>query len=142
VTEERPQYRFPSELYYESQTRLWVLAEGEIATIGLNPLALEAFGDIVYISTTTTGKPVERGQVIGSIEAAKMVDDLVAPICGEIIAFNEAVQHHPGLINEDPYGDGWLVRIKPSAWDQDSAALIHGPALELWVKEQLGGLEQ
>ncbi len=141
MTAERQQYHFPSELYYESQTHLWVLVEGETATIGLTVLALETFGDIVYISTIKAGKLVERGQVIGSIEAAKMVDDLVAPISGEIIAFNEEVQRNPGLINDDPYG-GWLVRVKPSAWDRDSAALIHGPALERWIKERLGRLEQ
>ena len=141
MTAERQQYHFPPELYYESQARLWVRVEGEIATIGLTALALEAFGDIAYISTIKAGQPVERGQVIGSIEAAKMVDDLVAPISGEIIAFNEEVQRHPGFINADPYG-GWLVRIKPSAWDRESAALIHGPALEPWIKEQPGGLEQ
>lgn len=141
MSAERQQYHFPSDLYYESQTRLWVRVEGEIATIGLTALALETFGDIAYI-TIKAGKPVERGQVIGSIEAAKMVDDLVAPISGEIIAFNEEVQRHPGLINDDPYGGGWLVKVKLLAWDRDSAALIHGPALEPWIKEQLGGLEQ
>ena len=142
MTTERQQYHFPPELYYASQARLWVRVEGEIATIGLTALALETFGDIVYISTTRAGKPIERSQVIGSIEAAKMVDDLVAPISGDIIAFNEEVQRHPGLINADPYGGGWLVKLKPSAWDRDSAALIHGPALEPWIKEQLGRLEQ
>jgi glycine cleavage system H protein len=91
VPAERQQYHFPPELYYESQARLWVLLEGEVATIGLNALALETFGDIVYISTIKAGTPIERGQVIGSIEAAKMVDDLSAPISGEIFAFNEAV---------------------------------------------------
>ncbi len=117
---ERQQYHFPPELYYESQTRLWVRVEGETATIGLSALALETFGDIAYISTIKAGQPVERGQVIGSIEAAKMVDDLVAPISGEIIAFNEDVQRNPALINADPYG-GWLVRIKPDEWERDSA---------------------
>lgn len=139
---ERQQYHFPPELYYESQTHLWVLVEEEIATIGLSELALETFGDIVYISTTKAGKTVERGQVIGSIEAAKMVDDLVIPISGEIIAFNDEVQRNPGLINADPYGGGWLVRLKPSAWERDSASLIHGPALERWIEEQPVGSEQ
>jgi glycine cleavage system H protein len=141
VTAERQQYHFPPELYYESQARLWVRVEGEIATTGLTELALESFGDIAYLSTIEAGKPVERGQVIGSIEAAKMVDDLVTPISGEILAFNEEVQRNPGLINADPYGC-WLVRVKPSAWERDEASLVHGPALEHWIEEQLGGLEQ
>ena len=141
MTVERQQYHFPPELYYESQAHLWVRVEGEIATIGLTELALETFGDIVYISTIKAGKPVERGQAIGSIEAAKMVDDLVAPISGEIIAFNEEVQRNPGLINADPYGV-WLVKVRPTTWVRDSAALLHGPALERWIKEQPGGVEQ
>ncbi len=141
MTAERQQYHFPSDLYYESQARLWLRVEGEIATIGLTALALETFGDIVYISTIQAGQPVERGQVIGSIEAAKMVDDLVTPISGEITAFNEEVQRNPGSINADPYGS-WLVKVKPSAWNRESAALIHGPALEPWIKEQPGGWEQ
>ena len=141
MTAESQQYHFPSELYYESQTGLWVFVEEEIATIGLSALALETFGDIVYISTIKAGEPIERGQVIGSIEAAKMVDNLVSPISGEILAFNEEVQRNPGLINDDPYSV-WLVRVKPSAWDRESAVLIHGPALEPWIKEQLGRLQQ
>jgi glycine cleavage system H protein len=142
VTGERKQYQLPPELYYERQTRLWVRIEEEIATIGLSELALGTSGDIVYISTGEAGKTVERGQGIGSIEAAKMVDNLVAPISGEILAFNEEVQSNPGLINADPYGDGWLVRIRPSAWEQDAADLVHGPALERWLEEQLERLEQ
>jgi glycine cleavage system H protein len=142
VTVERKQYQLPAELYYERQSRLWVRIEEEIATIGLSELALETSGDIVYISTGEAGKTVERGQGIGSIEAAKMVDNLVAPISGEILAFNEEVQRNPGLINADPYGDGWLVRIRPSAWERDAADLVHGPALERWLEEQLERLEQ
>ena len=145
MTVERQQYHLPPELYYEGQTRLWVRIEGEIATIGLSELALETFGDIAYISTIATmqvGKPVVRGQVMGSIEAAKIVDDLLAPISGELAAFNEEVQRNPGIINADPYGGGWLLRVKPSAWEQESIALIQGPALEPWIAEQLERLEQ
>ncbi len=141
MTVERQEYHFPPDLYYERQGRLWVRVEGENATIGLTALALDIFGDIVYISTIKAERPVERDQVIGSIEAAKMVDDLVAPLSGEILACNEAIQRNPGLINADPYS-GWLVRLKPSEWEQDAAALIHGPALEPWIEELLGGLEQ
>ena len=133
---EKQQYHFPPELYYESQTHLWVQVEEEVATIGLSELALETFGDIVYISTIKAGETVERGQVIGAVEAAKMVDDLVIPISGEIVEFNEEVKRNPGLVNADPYGNGWLVRLKPSAWKQDAEALIDGPTMEHRLKEQ------
>ena len=141
MTVEKQQYHFPSHLYYESQARFWVLVEGEIATIGLTELALETFGDIVYFSTIKSGSFVEHGQVIGSVEAAKMVDDLVAPISGEITACNEEVQRNPALINADPYGN-WLVKVRPSAWERDAGALLQGPALETWIKEHPGGFEQ
>ncbi len=142
MTVERQQYHFPSELYYESRAYLWVRIEGKTATIGLTELALETFGDIVYISTIKAGKSIERGQAIGSVEAAKMVDDLVAPISGEIIAFNEEAQRNPGLVNADPYGEGWLVKAKLTAWERDEASLMHGPALERWIEEQSGGSVQ
>ena|SRR5579875_2794800 len=139
---ETQQHRFPPELYYESRSRLWMRIEGEIATVGLSALALETFGDIVYVATSKTGALVERGQSIGSIEAAKMVDDLVAPVSGEIVAFNEEVRRNPALINADPYGTGWLLKIKLSAWEQDAAALLHGPTLERWLAEQWGEVKQ
>ena len=141
MTLEKQQYHFPSELYYEGQARLWVHVEGDTATIGLTELALETFGDIVYISTIKTGKYVETGQVIGSVEAAKMVDDLVAPISGEIMACNEEVQRNPALINADPYA-GWLIKVKPSAWERDAGALLDGPALKTWLKQHPGGFGQ
>lgn len=140
MTVERQQYRFPAELYYAGQGRLWVRLEGETAAIGLSELALETFGDLAYVSLSKAGTLIARGQVIGSLEAAKMVDDLVAPLSGEIIACNEVVQRDPGFINADPYG-AWLVKIKPSAWDKDREALLHGPVLERWIKEQPGGVE-
>lgn len=142
MTTERQQHHLPPELHYASQARLWVHLDWGIATIGLTSLALEIFGDIVYVSTIKTGQPIERGQAIGSIEAAKMVDDLVAPVSGEVLAFNEEAQRNPGVINTDPYGSGWLVKVSPSAWEQESAALLHGPALELWIEEHPGGLVQ
>lgn len=134
-------YRFPPELYYEGRAYLWVRVEREFAAIGLTGLALENLGDIVYLSMARAGQPVERGQPMGSIEAAKMVDSLVSPISGEVLACNEEVQRNPGLINADPYG-AWLIKVRPSAWEQDSADLLHGPALERWIEEQPEGLGQ
>ena len=134
-------YQFPPELYYEGRAYLWLRLEGEIAAIGLTALALESLGDIVYLSLVRAGQPVERGQVLGSIEAAKMVDNLVSPISGEVIACNEEAQRNPGLINADPYG-AWLVKVKFSAWEQDAVALLHGPALERWITEQPEEVEQ
>lgn len=134
-------YQFPPELYYEGRAYLWLRVEGEIVTIGLTALALETLGDIVYLSLTRAGQAVERGQPLGSIEAAKMVDSLVSPINGEALACNEEAQRNPGLINDDPYG-AWLVKVKPSAWEQDVANLLHGPSLARWIEEQPERLDQ
>jgi glycine cleavage system H protein len=134
-------YQFPPELYYEDRAFLWVRNEGKIAAIGLTALALENLGDIVYLSLVKAGQPIGRGQPMGSIEAAKMVDSLLSPISGEVFACNEEVQLNPGLINADPYS-AWLLKVKPSAWEEDSEALLHGPALERWIAEQPEEVEQ
>lgn len=134
-------YKFPPELYYENRAYLWVRVEGETAAIGLTELALENLGDIVYLSMSRVGQPVERGQPMGSIEAAKMVDSLVSPISGEIFASNEEVQRNPGLINADPYSN-WLVKVKHSAWEEESGELLHGPALKRLLDEQAERSEQ
>ena len=134
-------YNFPAELFYADKTHLWVRHEDGSAKIGLHALALETFGDIAYISTVAAGTIIEQGQVIGSIEAAKMVDELIAPISGVITARNEAAERNPDLINSDPYQTGWIIAIEPAAWESESTQLIHGNALDAWVNAQVEQLD-
>lgn len=130
-------YPFPPELYYDRATHVWARADGNTVTIGLDALGLESLGDLAYLSLQPVGASVQRGEALGSLEAAKMVGDLVAPVSGVIVAHNEAVLRDPGLVNRDPYGAGWLVQLAPSAWATDAAELVHGPALLPWIEAEI-----
>ena len=130
-------YSFPPDLHYDRSTHIWVRNEGERVTIGLDALGLESLGDIAYISLQAVGIPVRRGEAIGSLEAAKMVGDLAAPVSGIIAARNEAVLREPGLVNRDPYRAGWLVQITPSDWARDSAGLVYGAQVTAWVAAEV-----
>jgi glycine cleavage system H protein len=130
-------YSFPPELYYDRSAHVWARADGDTVTIGLDALGLESLGDIAYLSLHPAGVPVRRGEAVGSVEAAKMVGDLLAPVSGVIVARNEAVLRDPGLVNRDPYGEGWIARIAPSEWARESAELVHGIDLKPWVEAEI-----
>jgi glycine cleavage system H protein len=134
---DRDEYIFPPELYYDATTHVWVRDGGDSVTIGLDVIALELFGDIAYISLSNTGTIVKRGQPIGTIEAAKMVDDLIAPVSGTIASHNEQVLRDPSTINGDAYGGGWLLTFTPSVWEHESAELVHGAQLATWIEAEV-----
>ncbi|MBI5350897.1 MAG: glycine cleavage system protein H [Chloroflexi bacterium] len=130
-------YTFPKDLYYDRATHIWARYDDETVTIGLDALGLESLGDMAYISLQAVGLPVQRGESIGSLEAAKMVGDVIAPVGGVIAARNEDVLRDPSLINRDPYGAGWILQITPSAWDADSEQLVHGAGVSAWVESEI-----
>lgn len=135
-------YSFPPELYYDPATHVWARNDGESVTVGLDALGLESLGDMAYISLQAVGGPARRGEPLGTMEAAKMVGDLTAPVSGAILARNEDVLLDPGIINRDPYGAGWIVQITPSNWQGDSAELVHGEALAVWVAAEIARYRQ
>jgi len=92
----------------------WILVEGEEAIIGITDFAQSELGDIVFVEIETVGETLEREEVFGTIEAVKTVSDMFMPVSGEVIAFNEDVESTPELVNEDPYGKGWLIKVKMS----------------------------
>ncbi|NHA07561.1 glycine cleavage system protein GcvH [Mucilaginibacter sp. HC2] len=102
---------FPSNLKY-TKDHEWVLAEGDTATIGITEFAQRELGDIVFVDIPTVGKKIDAEDVFGTIEAVKTVSDVFMPVAGEIIQFNEELESEPELVNSDPYGDGWIVKIK------------------------------
>ncbi len=130
-------YTFPKDLYYDRATHIWARHDGETVTVGLDALGLESLGDMAYISLQAVGLPVQRGESIGSLEAAKMVGDVIAPVGGVIAARNENVLRDPSLINRDPYGAGWILQITPSAWENDSHQLAHGTDVTAWVESEI-----
>jgi len=103
----------PAELKY-TKDHEWVKLEGDIATIGITEFAQSELGDIVYVEIETVGETLAQEEVFGSVEAVKTVSDLFLPMAGEIIEFNEALESSPELVNSDPYGAGWMVKVRVS----------------------------
>ncbi|MBT8283959.1 MAG: glycine cleavage system protein GcvH [Flavobacteriaceae bacterium] len=101
----------PSELKY-TKDHEWVRIEGDTATVGITDFAQGELGDIVYVEVETLDETLEKEEVFGTVEAVKTVSDLFLPLSGEIIAFNESLEDEPEKVNSDPYGEGWMIKIK------------------------------
>jgi len=104
---------FPSELKYTSDHE-WIKLDGDIATIGITAFAQGELGDIVYVDIDSIGDELDQNEVFGTIEAVKTVSDLFLPVTGEVLEFNESLEDAPEKVNEDPYGEGWLIKMKVS----------------------------
>jgi len=110
----------PSDLKY-TKDHEWVKIEGDIITVGITDFAQSELGDIVYVEVETVDETLDAEEVFGTVEAVKTVSDLFLPVSGEIVAFNETLEDQPELVNTDPYGDGWMVKVKVAdASDLDS----------------------
>lgn len=103
----------PVELKY-TKDHEWVKIEGNTATVGITDFAQGELGDIVYVDVDTLDDNVEEGEVFGSVEAVKTVSDLFMPLSGEVIEFNENLEDEPELVNSDPYGKGWMIKLEIS----------------------------
>lgn len=110
----------PANLKY-TKDHEWVSIEGDVATVGITHFAQKELGDIVYVEVETLDQSLEKDEVFGTVEAVKTVSDLFLPMAGEVIAFNEDLESNPETVNSDPYGAGWMIKIKVSnAADYDS----------------------
>lgn len=105
--------KFPEELKY-TEDHEWVRLEGDTATVGITDHAQHELGDIVYIDVNTLGDTLAQSEVFGSVEAVKTVSDLFLPLAGEILEINPALDATPQAVNNDPYGEGWIIRMKVS----------------------------
>jgi|TARA_Y100000385_G_C12885646_1_gene547693 glycine cleavage system H protein len=114
----------PQDLKY-TQDHEWVRIEGDQATIGITDFAQGELGDIVYVEVETVGESLDKEAVFGTVEAVKTVSDLFLPLTGEITAFNEDLEDTPELVNEDPYNQGWIIKMKISDLSQIEALLTH-----------------
>jgi glycine cleavage system H protein len=103
----------PENLKY-TKDHEWVRVEGDIAIVGITDFAQGELGDIVYVEIETEGEILDQEEVFGSVEAVKTVSDLFMPVSGEIIEFNGNLESNPELVNSDPYGDGWMIKLKLS----------------------------
>ncbi len=104
---------FPANLKY-TKDHEWVKIEGDVATIGITDFAQSELGDIVFVEIETEGESLNQHDVFGTVEAVKTVSDLFMPLAGEIIEFNKSLEQNPEKVNQDPYGDGWMIKVKIS----------------------------
>ena len=102
--------KFPENLKY-SKDHEWILVDGDKATVGITDFAQSELGEIVYVDVESEGETIDKGEAFGSIEAVKTVSDLNIPVTGEVLEFNERLEDEPELVNSDPYGDGWIIKI-------------------------------
>lgn len=101
----------PADLKY-TEDHEWVRVDGDVATVGITDFAQGELGDIVFVEIETEGEELDKGETFGTVEAVKTVSDLFMPVGGEITEFNEALADDPELVNKDPYGEGWMIKVK------------------------------
>jgi glycine cleavage system H protein len=116
----------PENLYYWIEKHVWVKSEETVVLIGLSDVAQSLAGKIIVVNLKATGKTLARGKSGGTLESGKWVGSIPTPVAGEVIEVNQAVKANPGLVNDDPYGQGWLLKIKPSNWEEDKILLATG----------------
>ncbi len=104
---------FPTNIKYTNEHE-WIRLEGDTAYVGITDYAQQQLGDIVFIDVTTEGETLDKSEVFGTIEVVKTVSDLFLPIGGEILEVNPQLEEHPELVNQDPYGEGWIIKLKPT----------------------------
>jgi glycine cleavage system H protein len=129
---------FPSDLYYHKD-HMWVKLEEDKARLGYNEWAADSAGKLVSIKTRPAGRSVNEGKTLGSIESGKWVGSLKMPITGKVLEINPKLSNEPSLINDDPYGEGWVALVKPDKLDEELEQLIPGSnseAIESWLKEE------
>jgi glycine cleavage system H protein len=107
---------FPEELFYTADHE-WVKIEGDIATVGITEFAQSELGDIVFVEIETVGESLGSGEIFGTVEAVKTVSDLFLPLEGEVVEKNTNLDNEPELVNSDPYGAGWMIKLKLATTD-------------------------
>ena len=112
----------PTNLKY-TKDHEWISVEGDVATVGITDFAQKELGDIVYVEVETLDQTLNKDEVFGTVEAVKTVSDLFLPLSGEIIEFNDSLESDPEKVNSDPYGDGWMVKVKISDSSEIEALL-------------------
>ena len=118
---------FPKDLRYTAEHE-WTRQDGELVVIGITDHAQHELGDVVYVELPEVGSQVTQGSPFGVIESVKAASDLFAPLSGEVVAVNGALESAPQLVNEAPYGDGWIVTIRPGRMDAEEAQLLDAEA--------------
>ncbi len=125
---------YPDNVRYTREHE-WARLENGVVTVGITSYAVEQLGDIVFVELPDVGRKLDAMKPFGVVEAVKTVSDLYAPVTGEVVEVNALVRDRPGLVNQEPFGDGWMVRIKPSR-PEDLQKLLSRVDYEKLVEEQ------
>jgi glycine cleavage system H protein len=128
---------YPEDLHYTKQHE-WVRVSGDVGVVGITDYAQKELGDIVYVDLPRAGTKVEEAKVMGSVESVKAVSDLYSPVSGEVIELNDALASAPEKLNESPYGDGWLVKIRLSVPDEIKGLLSAADYEKYVAAEEIG----
>ena len=124
----------PTDLLY-SKEHEWAKFEGDVATVGITEYAQESLGDIVYVETPKVGSKIEQFANAGVVESVKAVSDIFSPVGGEVLEINNAIESDPGVVNREPYGGGWLFKIRVSETDAQKGRLLSVQAYESLVPQ-------
>jgi glycine cleavage system H protein len=127
------QTRIPDDLHYSEQDE-WARSDGESVTVGITDYAQQQLGDVVFVELPAVGSHLSRGAAFGVIESVKAVSDLYAPLAGEVVAVNEALTSRPELVNEDCYGEGWMLVVRPAG--DPSEGLLDAAAYAKYVADR------
>lgn len=140
-------YDFPDDLWYHPREHLWLRPEREgwqwIVTVGVDAVGQDALGEVVYVQLTEAGRAVARGEAVGSLEAEKMVRPVLAPLSGTVAEVNAALMAAPRLLNRDPYGQGWILRMQARDWEGEREELLHGEErVRAWIIAELQAMKE
>ena len=124
---------FPNDVKYTKEHE-WIRLEGDVAYAGITDYAQEQLGDIVFVDIQSVGETLAADEVFGTIEVVKTISDLFLPVAGEVLEQNETLEEQPELVNKDPYGEGWLIKIKPAA-DADFDSLLDAEAYKALIND-------
>ena len=130
----------PDDLYYLVEKHVWLSYDGELVTLGMTDVAQFLAKTFLSVTAKKPGKLIKKGRSVATVESSKWVGPVPSPVQGEVVEVNDAVVADPTLINSDPYGEGWVARLRPEDWDTDSADLVTGAdgvaAYEQFLEEE------
>lgn len=117
----------PDDLHYLVEKHVWARREGELVVIGLTDVAQNLAKGIISVTTKRVGRTLGKGKSVATVESSKWVGPVPVPVGGELVEVNEALSGDPGLLNRDPYGEGWIAKLRPDDWEGESQDLVSGP---------------
>jgi len=132
-------YQYPDELYYHSEHGWAREEEDGTITVGMTDFAQQSAGEIAYMDMPMEGDELKIGETAAKIQTAKWIGKLLSPVSGEVVAINEDVEDQPQLINEHPFGEGWILKVNPSNWDEEKTQLmrVNTPEMEAWLTKEI-----